>query len=57
VFRLPGGGSEVFDFTNIGKLLIVIGLLTAGIGVVAIVLIISFGLFLMLLNFENLWAE
>jgi ribose/xylose/arabinose/galactoside ABC-type transport system permease subunit len=33
VFRLPGGGSEVFDFTNIGKLLIVIGLLLAGIGV------------------------
>jgi hypothetical protein len=33
VFRFPGGGSEVFDFTNIGKRLIVIGLLIAGIGV------------------------
>jgi hypothetical protein len=32
VFRLSGGDSEVFDFTNIGKLLIVIGLLTVGIG-------------------------
>jgi ribose/xylose/arabinose/galactoside ABC-type transport system permease subunit len=33
VFSLSGGDSEVFDFTNIGKLLIVIGLLIAGIGV------------------------
>jgi hypothetical protein len=33
VFSLSGGDSEVFDFTNIGKLLIVIGLLLAGIGV------------------------
>jgi ribose/xylose/arabinose/galactoside ABC-type transport system permease subunit len=33
VFSLSGGDSKVFDFTNIGKLLIVIGLLIAGIGV------------------------
>jgi ribose/xylose/arabinose/galactoside ABC-type transport system permease subunit len=33
VFSLSGGDSEVFDFTNIGKLLIVIGLIIAGIGV------------------------
>ena len=33
VFSLSGGDSEMFDFTNIGKLLIVIGLFIAGIGV------------------------
>jgi ribose/xylose/arabinose/galactoside ABC-type transport system permease subunit len=33
VFSLSGGDSEMFDFTNIGKLFIVIGVLIAGIGV------------------------
>jgi hypothetical protein len=33
VFSLSGGYSEMFDFTNIGKLFIVIGLFIAGIGV------------------------
>jgi ribose/xylose/arabinose/galactoside ABC-type transport system permease subunit len=33
VFSLSGGVLGVFDVTNIGKLLIVIGLLIAGIGV------------------------
>jgi hypothetical protein len=33
VFHHSGGCRAVFDFTNIGKLLIVVGLLTAGIGV------------------------
>jgi hypothetical protein len=33
VFSLSGGDSEMFDFTNMGKLLIVIGLFIVGIGV------------------------
>jgi ribose/xylose/arabinose/galactoside ABC-type transport system permease subunit len=33
MFSLSGGDSEVSDFSNIGKLLIVIGLFIAGIGV------------------------
>jgi len=33
MFSLSRGGSGVSDFSNIGKLLIVIGLLIAGIGV------------------------